>query len=173
MARSSQARLTHLDESGRAHMVDVGAKAVTAREATAAGEVRMARETFELVRDQAQGRVEGGRLKKGDVLAVAQVAGVLAAKQTGQLIPLCHRLGLDGVDISFGFDEQACSVTIRATARTNARTGVEMEALTAVAVAALTIYDMVKGLDRGVVIDNLRLLEKKGGKSGHWVRPGR
>lgn len=163
------AQLTHLDETGRARMVDVSAKAVTAREATAAGEVRLARATFELLRDQARGRAQQG-FHKGDVLAVAHVAGVMAAKQTGQLIPLCHPINLDGLDLGFDFDEGQAAVTIRATARTSGRTGVEMEAMTAVAVAALTIYDMVKGVDRSVVIGNVRLLEKKGGKSGHWAR---
>jgi cyclic pyranopterin phosphate synthase len=156
--------LTHFDESGRAHMVDVGAKADTAREAVATGVVRMRAETLQLIR--------AGRMAKGDVLAVAQVAGVMAAKQTPQIIPLCHMLLLTGVDIAFELEEDAAEghVAIQATVRTTGKTGAEMEALTAVSAAALTIYDMCKAVDRGMVIGDVRLLRKSGGKSGTWER---
>jgi cyclic pyranopterin monophosphate synthase len=158
--------LTHFDESGRARMVDVSAKADTAREATAAGVVRMQSETLALIR--------AGSIAKGDVLAVAQVAGVMAAKQTPQMIPMCHTLLLTGVDLTFALEEADASgealVTITATVRTVGKTGAEMEALAAVSVAALTIYDMCKAVDRAMVIDNVRLLQKSGGKSGTYTR---
>ncbi len=160
--------LTHFDESGRARMVDVSAKAETMRAATAAGVVRMRGETLALIRQ--------GAIAKGDVLAVAQVAGVMAAKQTPQMIPMCHTLLLTGVDLAFTLedgkdgDEGAASVTITATVRTVGKTGAEMEALAAVSVAALTIYDMCKAVDRAMVIDQVRLLRKSGGKSGDFVR---
>jgi cyclic pyranopterin monophosphate synthase len=156
--------LTHFDESGRAHMVDVGAKADTAREAVAAGVVRMHPETLRLIR--------AGGMAKGDVLAVAQVAGVMAAKQTPQIIPLCHTLLLTGVDIAFELEEDGSEgrVAIQATVRTTGKTGAEMEALTAVSATALTIYDMCKAVDRGMVIEHVRLLRKSGGKSGTWER---
>jgi cyclic pyranopterin monophosphate synthase len=156
--------LTHFDESGRAHMVDVGAKADTAREAVAAGVVRMQPKTLQLIR--------AGGMAKGDVLAVAQVAGVMAAKQTPQLIPLCHTLLLSGVEIAFELEEEASEgrVAIQATVRTTGKTGAEMEALTAVSATALTIYDMCKAVDRGMVIEQVRLLRKSGGKSGTWKR---
>ncbi len=156
--------LTHFDEAGRAHMVDVGAKADTAREAVAAGTVRMHAETLRLIR--------AGSVAKGDVLAVAQVAGVMAAKQTPQIIPLCHTLLLTGVDIAFELEEEGDEgrVAIQATVRTTGKTGAEMEALTAVSATALTIYDMCKAVDRGMVIENVRLLRKSGGKSGTWQR---
>ena len=156
--------LSHLDEAGRAHMVDVSAKPDTVREATARGRILMRPETIALV--------ERGAMEKGDVLAVAQVGGVMAAKRTGDLIPMCHPLPITGVDLRFHFDHDASAIEIEATARIVSKTGVEMEALTAVSVAALTIYDMCKAVDRAMVIDNVRLLRKSGGKSGEFVREG-
>jgi len=156
------AQLTHLDERGHATMVDVGEKAVTTRTAVAAGEVRMAPATLAAIRD--------GAVPKGDVLAAARIAGIQAAKRTPELIPLCHTLLLTKVAVDFTVDEAASRVTISATVRCNGQTGVEMEALTAVSVAALTIYDMAKALDKAMVIENIRLLEKAGGKSGDWRR---
>ncbi|HZS87436.1 MAG TPA: cyclic pyranopterin monophosphate synthase MoaC [Chloroflexota bacterium] len=144
--------LTHLNPQGRARMVDVSAKDVTAREARAAGEVRMKPETVAIIRE--------GRAAKGDVLAVAQVAGIMGAKSTAQIIPLCHPLPLTGVDLDFELDEAGGRVGISATVRTTARTGVEMEALTAVTVAALTIYDMCKAVDKGMVIGEVRVTHK-------------
>lgn len=146
-------------------MVDVSAKAETAREATAAGIVRMRSETLALIRQ--------GAIAKGDVLAVAQVAGVMAAKQTPQMIPMCHTLLLTGVDLAFALEDDGSErgmVAITATVRTVGKTGAEMEALAAVSVAALTIYDMCKAVDRAMVIDNVRLLHKSGGKSGEYTR---
>ena len=156
-------RLTHLDEQGAARMVDVGAKEVTARRAVARAVVRMAPETARAV--------AAGDAPKGDVLGVARIAGVQAAKRTGELIPLCHPVGLDHVDVEGEVDADAGTVTLTATAGVTARTGVEMEAMTAAAVAALTVYDMVKGIERGVAIERVELLEKSGGRSGHWTRP--
>ena len=153
--------LSHLDESGSARMVDVSAKADTDRTAVAGGEVVMQPETLRLIRE--------GAIKKGDVLTVARIAGIMAAKRTSELIPLCHPLPLTHIDLDLTLDEERCRVTIRATARTTGKTGVEMEALTAVSVAALTIYDMAKAVDRGMRIENVRLLEKHGGKSGDYV----
>ena len=150
--------ISHLDDEGRAHMVDVSAKAVTVREATAEAVVRLGTTAAAAVRE--------GKVKKGDVLAVAQVAGVMAAKSTPSLIPLCHPIPLSGVSMSFSWD--ADDLRIQATARTTAQTGVEMEAMTAASVAALTVYDMVKSLERGVRIDGIRLLQKSGGQSGTW-----
>jgi cyclic pyranopterin monophosphate synthase len=155
-------QLTHLDDQGQARMVDVGAKGETEREAIAGGRVRMRRETLALLR--------AGDLPKGDVLGTARVAGMMAAKRTSELIPLCHPLLLTHVGVEFAFDEETPSVEITATVRCRGRTGVEMEALTAVSVAALTIYDMAKAVERGMVIEGVRLLEKRGGKSGEWVR---
>ncbi len=154
--------LSHLDGKGRPRMVDVSAKDVTAREAVAAGEVRMRPETIRLIR-------EGG-VKKGEVLSVAQVAAVMGAKRTPELIPMCHPLAITGVDVDFTISDEPPLIEIRVAVKTCDRTGVEMEALTAVAVAALTIYDMVKSADREVVINNIRLLEKRGGKSGEFRR---
>jgi len=156
--------LTHFDEAGRAHMVDVGAKPDTAREAVATGMVHMQRETLELIR--------AGRMAKGDVLAVAQVAGVMAAKRTPEIIPLCHTLLLTGVDLAFALEDDADHgiVRIQATVRTIGKTGAEMEALTAVSAAALTIYDMCKAVDRGMTIDGIQLVRKSGGKSGTYER---
>ncbi len=154
------ARLTHLDEQGRARMVDVGDKPDTEREAIARGEVRMRPETLRLLRE--------GNLPKGDVLATARIAGIMAAKRTADLIPLCHTLLLTHVGVDFTLDEETSRVIITATVRCRGKTGVEMEALTAVSVAALTIYDMAKAVERGMVIGEIRLLEKRGGKSGDW-----
>jgi cyclic pyranopterin phosphate synthase len=154
------AELTHLNEHGEARMVDVGAKAETEREAVAAARIRMQPETLRLLRE--------GNLPKGDVLGTARVAGIMAAKRTSELIPMCHPLMLTHVSLEFAFDEAASTVEIRAITRCKGQTGVEMEALTAAGVAALTIYDMAKAVERGMVIENVRLLEKRGGKSGHW-----
>jgi cyclic pyranopterin phosphate synthase len=157
------AELTHLDAQGRAHMVDVGAKAETEREAVAAGRVLMQPETLRLLRE--------GNLPKGDVLGTARVAGIMAAKRTWELIPLCHQLQLTKVSVEFEFNEADAAVAITATVRCKGQTGVEMEALTAVSIAALTIYDMAKAVERGMIISDIRLLEKRGGKTGEWVRP--
>jgi len=155
------AKLSHLDESGRARMVDVTAKDVTLREAVAKGSVRMRPETLALI--------QSGGVPKGDVLAVAQVAGVMAAKRTHELIPMCHSLLLSAIDVRLEPDEKESAVQITATVRTTGKTGVEMEALTAVSVAALTIYDMCKAVDRGMRIEGVRLVRKSGGKSGEVV----
>ena len=154
------AELSHFDGQGRAVMVDVGAKAATSRRAVAAGRVMMSPATLERIRD--------GAASKGDVLGVARIAGIMAAKRTADLIPLCHPLGLDSVTIDFVLDEPSHAVEIRAVCSVTGRTGIEMEAMTAVSVAALTIYDMCKAVDRGMVIGDIRLLEKTGGKSGAW-----
>jgi cyclic pyranopterin phosphate synthase len=156
------AKLTHLDESGAARMVDVGAKDVTAREAIAEGLIRMQPETLRLI-------IEGGH-KKGDVLAVARVAGIMAAKKTAELIPLCHAIPLTAVDIELTADEKRSAVFCRATVRTQAQTGVEMEALIAVEIALLTIYDMCKAVDRGMTLTDIGLISKSGGRSGDWRR---
>jgi cyclic pyranopterin monophosphate synthase len=156
-------RLTHLDEHGDARMVDVGGKPVTERRAVARALVRMSPATA--------ATVAAGDAPKGDVLGTARIAGVLAAKKTGELIPLCHPIGLDHVDVEASIDAAAGTVTLTATAAVTARTGVEMEAMTAAAVAALTVYDMVKGVERGVAIEQVVLLEKTGGRSGTWRRP--
>jgi cyclic pyranopterin phosphate synthase len=157
--------LTHIDEHGNARMVDVGAKPQTARRAVARALVRMAPATA--------ARVAAGDAPKGDVLGTARIAGIQAAKRTGELIPLCHPLPLDHVDVKAEVDAAAGTVTLTAEARVTARTGVEMEALTAASVAALTVYDMVKGLEKGIEIASVVLLEKSGGRSGEWRRdPG-
>ncbi len=158
---SDEPRLTHLDEQGRASMVDVGWKPETVREAVARGYVSMQPETLALIR--------GGGVEKGDVLSVARIAGVMAAKRTSDLIPLCHPLPLDRVHVELDLDEIDSRVVITATARTSAKTGVEMEALTAVSVAALTVYDMCKAVDRGMRIEGVRLARKTGGQSGDIV----
>ena len=150
--------LTHLDETGRARMVDVSAKPDTAREAVATATVRMQPATLALI--------QSGGIPKGDVFAVAQIAGIMAAKRTHELIPMCHPLLLTDIEVRFAVDEKESAVDITATVRTTGKTGVEMEALTAVAVAALTAYDMCKAVERGIRIDGLRLLRKSGGKSG-------
>jgi cyclic pyranopterin monophosphate synthase len=154
--------LTHLDEEGTARMVDVGAKESAPRRAVARAVVRMTPETAALV--------SAGDAPKGDVLGVARIAGIQAAKRTGELIPLCHPIGLDHVDVDAKLDVDAGAVTLTATAAVTARTGVEMEAMTAAAIAALTVYDMVKGLERGVRIETVELLSKSGGRSGDWSR---
>lgn len=156
--------LTHLNEEGRAKMVDVGDKAVTRRTAVAAGEVHMAPETLALIRS--------GGMKKGDVLAVAQVAGIQAAKHCWELIPMCHPLPLTGVDLSFSLQEDPCRVEIRAEVSCTGVTGIEMEALTAVSVAALTVYDMCKAVQKDMCIEHIRLLRKTGGKSGDYCWEG-
>jgi cyclic pyranopterin phosphate synthase len=155
--------LTHFDDSGASRMVDVGEKAVTSRMARASGKVVMQPETLRRIQDRG--------FAKGDVLEVARLAGIMAAKKTGDLIPLCHPLPLDGVTLEFSFPDDK-TVAIAAEVRVTAKTGVEMEALAAVSVAALTIYDMCKAIDRGMVISDIRLEEKSGGRSGHFVREG-
>ncbi len=162
--RRDEARLTHVDETGAARMVDVRGKAITAREAIAAGEVHMQPETLALI--------QSGEAAKGDVLAVARVAGIMATKRTSSLIPLCHPLPITNAEVRFTFDAGGATgarVNIIARVRCTGVTGVEMEALTAVSVAALTIYDMCKAVDRGMKIQNIRLIEKHGGKSGDII----
>ncbi len=151
-------KLTHLDEAGRPRMVDVTGKPDTHRRAVAKGLVRMQPATFS--------RLQGGRIAKGDVLTVAQLAGITAAKKTPDLIPLCHPILIDSAGIEFSLDEENSTVEITATVESTGKTGVEMEALTAAAVTALTIYDMCKAIDRGIRIENIRLIKKSGGKSG-------
>lgn len=153
--------LTHIDETGRANMVDVSAKAVTTREAVAEGFVRMSAATL--------GLALSGDAKKGDVRATAEIAGIMAAKKTSDLIPLCHPLALSKVEVRVEPGEGGLAVTARV--KTTGQTGVEMEALTAVSVACLTVYDMLKAADKAMTIENVRLLTKTGGKSGDWVRP--
>ena len=157
--------LTHFNETGKAKMVHVGDKADTERLAVATGKVSMAAETLRKIRE--------GRLGKGDVLAVAQVAGIMAAKKTWELIPMCHPLQLTGVDLLFYLDDEAGAVEIAATVQNHGKTGVEMEALTAVSVAALTIYDMCKAVDKEMEISQICLVEKRGGRSGTYQRPQR
>jgi len=154
-------KLTHLDSQGAARMVDVGGKPETARSATATGRIRMLAAALDAVRE--------GSGPKGDVLAAARIAGIMAAKKTGELIPLCHPLSLDAVSVDFAFETDALRAT--ATASLTGRTGVEMEAMTATSIALLTIYDMAKALDKSMVIEAVRLLEKTGGKSGAWRAP--
>lgn len=157
---TNNSKLTHLDEHGHALMVDVGAKSDTGRVAVARGEVHLSTETLDLVRE--------GRAAKGDVLAVARVAGIMAAKKTPDLIPLCHPIMLTSVQVDFTL--QSWGIEVEARTKTVGPTGVEMEALTAVSVAALTIYDMLKAVERGAHIENIRLVSKEGGKSGMWTR---
>lgn len=152
--------LTHLDRSGQARMVDVGGKPVTMREALAEGRVRMSAQTLK--------KALAGDSKKGSVRAAAEFAGIMAAKRTAELIPLCHQIALSSVTVEINADEAAGALMVTACAKTTGQTGVEMEALTAVAVACLTIYDMLKALDRAMVIDSITLLEKKGGASGDY-----
>lgn len=152
--------LTHFNEQGRARMVDVTEKAVTCRRAAAAGEIHVSSQTMT--------HIKNGTLKKGDVLAVAQVAGIQAAKHTWELIPMCHPLPLTGIDIAFSLSEEPCMVEISAAVTCTGVTGVEMEALAAVSAAALTIYDMCKAVQKDMKITNIRLLEKSGGKSGDY-----
>lgn len=155
--------LTHFDPQGQAHMVDISNKAATARVAVAQGRIVMLPATFDLIAQ--------GRAGKGDVLGVARIAAIQGAKRTSELIPLCHPLALSKVAVEFELDEPAHAVVCRVTAQTVGPTGVEMEALTAVQIGLLTIYDMCKAADKGMVITDVALLEKQGGKSGHWVRP--
>lgn len=155
---SSPNGLTHLDEHGHARMVDIGGKAETARVAIASGRIRMSAAALSAIRE--------GDAPKGDVLAAARIAGIMAAKKTADLIPLCHPLALDAVTVDFAFEDDAVRAT--ATASLTGKTGVEMEAITATSVALLTVYDMAKALDKGMVIDDVRLIEKRGGKSGTW-----
>jgi cyclic pyranopterin phosphate synthase len=161
---SSASALTHLDARGRVRMVDVGAKAITRREAVARGAVKMAPATLDAIL--------GGRLKKGEALAAARLAGIMAAKKTAELIPLCHQIPLQVVEVEFTPDHEHSTLSIEARAVTDAQTGVEMEAMTAVSVAALTIYDMAKAIDRAMVIEAVRLVAKSGGRSGDFTRPG-
>ncbi len=155
-------RLTHFDDQGASRMVDVGGKDVTVRRARASGRVRMDAATARLIQDR--------KLAKGDVLEVARLAGVMAAKRTWELVPLCHALPLDAVSLSFEFPDDT-TVAIEAEARATARTGVEMEAMVAVSIAAVTIYDMCKAVDRTMVVERIQLEEKSGGRSGHFTRP--
>ncbi len=153
-------RLTHIDETGQAHMVDVSGKDVTEREAVAAGRVLMQAKTLDLV--------ESGQAKKGDVLGVARVAGIMASKRTHELIPLCHPLAITKVTVDLEINRDAGSVDVTARVKVKGQTGVEMEALTAVSAACLTVYDMIKAVDRGTRITDIRLVEKSGGRSGHY-----
>lgn len=155
-------RFTHFDATGNARMVDVSQKGETKRQAIAAGSITMSPLVYGMVRQ--------GTVQKGDVLGVARIAGIMAAKKVGQLIPLCHPLAINAADIEFSFNDEQCAVDVTATVSITGRTGVEMEALTAVSVAALTIYDMCKAADKTMVISDIRLLQKSGGKSGLFVR---
>lgn len=161
MEADRESKFTHLDATGRARMVDVGEKETTARGAIAEGAVRVSRELAEAI--------AGNAVAKGNVFEVARLAGIMAAKRTSEIIPLCHPLGLDFVDVTLRLE--GCVVQIRAEARLTARTGVEMEALTAVTAAALTVVDMGKAIDKGMVIEGVRLVEKWGGRSGHYIAP--
>ena len=154
------AELTHFDQHGHAHMVDVSEKSVTSRVATAAGHIKMAGETFEIISE--------GRAKKGDVLSVARLAGIMGAKQTSTLIPLCHPLAISKVAVDLTLDPDLPGVQVMATVKTTGQTGVEMEALSAVSIAALTVYDMVKAVDKAMEIGNIRVVLKDGGKSGRY-----
>ena len=154
--------LTHFNQAGEAHMVDVGDKAVTKRVAVAEGQINMLETTLDLIKQ--------GNHKKGDVLGIARIAGIMAAKRTSDLIPLCHPLALTKVTLDFKILDDEVAVQCRAQVETSGQTGVEMEALTAIQVALLTIYDMCKAVDRGMIMTDISLLEKAGGKSGHWLR---
>jgi cyclic pyranopterin monophosphate synthase len=156
------AEFTHFNAEGQAHMVDVGDKAITARRAIAEGRIEMAAATLQMI--------DAGTHRKGDVLGIARIAGIMAAKKTAELIPLCHPLALTHVDLTLTTNAQDASVHCTATVETRGQTGVEMEALTAVQIALLTIYDMCKAADRGMTMSGIRLVEKAGGKSGHWQR---
>lgn len=155
-------KLTHVDSDGKARMVDVSGKKETEREAKASGKVRMARETYDLVKT--------GQGPKGDIFTVAKIAGIMAAKRTHELIPLCHPLALTHLDVTFDFDDRECSVNITSSVKTRGQTGVEMEALTCAMVTGLTIYDMCKAVDKGIELGPFYLLEKSGGKSGSYKR---
>jgi len=156
--------LTHFDKDGRVNMVDVSDKSVTDRVAIASGHVRMQADTLKLV--------QSGSSKKGDVLTISEIAGVMATKRTADLIPLCHPLPITGAKVSISADESLPGLSVTARVKTTGQTGIEMEALTAVSVACLTIYDMLKAVDKGMVIENIELLEKSGGKSGHYRKDG-
>ena len=156
-----ETKFNHFNEKGRARMVDVGGKKDTERIAIAQGEVAMQMETLKLIKES--------KITKGDVFAVAQIAGILSAKKTSQIIPMCHPLMLTSINLDFKINEKANKIIIKSTVKTIGKTGVEMEALTAVAIAALTIYDMCKAVDKGMTIENIKLIEKSGGKSGHYV----
>jgi len=160
---TGEARLSHIDDAGRARMVDVTSKDVTLRVAVARGRVVMKPETLRLLQQ--------GEISKGNVLTTAQVAGTMAAKKTSELIPMCHPLLLTGIEVELTPDEAGSAIEIRGTVRTTGKTGVEMEALTAVSVAALTVYDMCKAVDRGMQVEGVRLVSKTGGKSGDWSAP--
>lgn len=153
-------KLTHFNESGEAHMVDIGEKDITARRAVVKGRISMLAETLDLIKQ--------GKHKKGDVLGIARTAGIMATKRTADLIPLCHPLALTHVSVDFEIDDTGNSIECTVSTETRGQTGVEMEALTGAQIALLTIYDMCKAVDRGMVIGELRLIEKSGGKSGHW-----
>ena len=155
---------THFNAQGEAHMVDVGAKAVTHRRATATGRITMAAATLAMI--------EAGTQRKGDVLGIARIAGIMAAKKTSDLIPLCHPIALTRVELDLNLRHEPPTIEVTATVETHGQTGVEMEALTAVHIALLTIYDMCKAADRGMTMSDIRLLEKSGGRSGHWQRDG-
>lgn len=157
----TEQKLTHFDSAGQAHMVDIGHKAETTRAARAAGSILMQPETLNLIRS--------GTSKKGDVLGIARIAAIQAAKRTGDLIPLCHPIALTHIAVNFTIDATRNAIHCEVTAECSGKTGVEMEALTATSVGLLTIYDMAKAVDRGMRIENIRLLEKAGGKSGHWL----
>jgi cyclic pyranopterin phosphate synthase len=161
MNENHPAGLTHLDVEGSARMVDVGGKAQTPRRAVASGRITMSREALAAIR--------AGDAPKGDVLGTARLAGIMAAKRTGELIPLCHPLGLEAVSVDFALTDDA--ITVTATASLTGKTGVEIEAMVAASVALLTIYDMAKAIDKGMIITEVRLIEKTGGKSGHWKAP--
>jgi cyclic pyranopterin phosphate synthase len=156
------AKLTHFNQQGEAHMVDVGTKPVSQRIAVAEGTIRMQAETLDLILR--------GKHKKGDVLSIARIAGIMAAKKTAELIPLCHPISITRIEIDLEPQKNSNAIYCRATTETRDQTGVEMEALTAVQIALLTIYDMCKSVDRGMTVSNVQLLEKSGGKSGHWKR---
>lgn len=153
--------LTHVDEAGQARMVDVSAKEATSRFARARGNIRMRAETLQAIREN--------RMTKGDVLTVAKIAGVMGAKRTSELVPLCHPIPLTDVQVTLSIDDSLPGVVAESTARTTAQTGVEMEAIVAVSVSLITVYDMAKGVDKGMVIGQISLVEKRGGKSGDWV----
>lgn len=155
-------RLTHVDDAGAARMVDISAKAATQRMARARGAIMMRPETLAAIRDN--------QIAKGDVLAVARIAGIMGAKRTSELVPLCHPIALSDIQLQLSLDEQLPGVWVEATARTSGPTGVEMEAIMAVSVSLVTLYDMAKGVDKGMMIGQISLIEKRGGKSGDWVR---
>ena len=161
MSQDTQKKLNHFDNSGHAHMIDVGDKPVSKRTAVASGIISMLPATLQLIQQ--------GDAKKGDVLGIARIAAIQASKKTADLIPLCHPISLTKIAITFEVDEKATTITCNATCETTGQTGVEMEALTAVSVGLLTIYDMCKAADRGMMISEIKLLEKQGGKSGDWV----